>query len=80
MNRKPVASVVSELATLYRVDVVILAECADSRAGLLATLNAAPSRGFRLSTGVSKGITILTRFSREFLRPAFESDHVRSAG
>jgi hypothetical protein len=42
----------------------------------LAALNSAGASGFHLSTGVSRGITILTRFSREFLRPVFESDHI----
>jgi len=59
-----------------KVDVVILAESAISPSSLLATLNSAAGSGFHLSSGVSKGITILTRFSREFLRPVFESDHV----
>ncbi|MGA2882350.1 MAG: endonuclease/exonuclease/phosphatase family protein [Bryobacteraceae bacterium] len=76
INRKAVAQVVAELAMTLKVDVVILAESAISPSSLLATLNSAAGSGFHLSSGVSKGITILTRFSREFLRPVFESDHV----
>lgn len=76
INRKPIANAVAELATIHRTDIVILAECTIDGAHLLAELNAAPGSGYRLSTGISKGITILTRFSREFLRPMHESDHV----
>jgi len=43
---------------------------------LLAALNSGGGTGFHLSTGVSKGVTVLTRFSREFLRPVFESNHI----
>jgi hypothetical protein len=76
INRKPVADVVAELAENYRIDVVMLAESVIAKRRLLATLNSAAGNGFHLSTGVSKGITVLTRFSREFLRPVFESDHI----
>jgi hypothetical protein len=76
INRKPIAGVVAELAVIPKADVVILVECATARSSLLAALNAGPGQGFRLSTGISRGVTILTRFSREFLRPVFESDHV----
>jgi hypothetical protein len=76
VNRKSVANVVAELAATHKADVVILAECATAPAALLSALNGGPGSGFHLSTGVSKGVTILTRFSREFLRPVFESGHV----
>ena len=66
INRKPVADVVAELAEKHQADIVILAESAIARRSLLATLNATAGRGFHLTTGISKGITILTRFSREF--------------
>jgi len=46
------------------------------RADLLVALNSGPSNGFHLSAGISKGITILTRFSREFLKPVFESERI----
>lgn len=67
---------VAELAATHKADVVILAESTIAPRSLLATLNSVAGSGFHLGTGVSKGITILTRFSREFLRPVFESDHV----
>jgi hypothetical protein len=73
INGKPVANVVAELATAHKADVVIRAECRNDRASLLATLNSGTSGGFRLSNGVSKGITISTQFSSDFFRPAFES-------
>jgi endonuclease/exonuclease/phosphatase family metal-dependent hydrolase len=76
INRKPIANVVAELAATQKADVVILAESTLTPRSLLATLNSAAGSGFRLSTGVSKGITILTRFSRDFLRPVHESDHL----
>ena len=76
INRKPVADVVAELAAAQKAEVVILAESVISPRRLLATLNGVAGQGYHLSTGISKGITILTRFSREFLRPVFESDHV----
>jgi hypothetical protein len=75
IDRKSVADVVAELAATHKAEVVVLAESAIALRSLLATLNSAAGRGFHLSTGVSKGVTILTRFSREFLRPVFESDH-----
>ena len=67
---------VAELAEDHRADVVILAESTIAHAGLLTALNRGRGSGFHLSTGVSKGVTILTRFSRDFLRPVFESDHI----
>src|ERR1700722_15686285 len=75
INRKPIADVVSELATVHRSNIVILAESVSPPTDLLASLNSGPGGGFHLSTGVSKGIRILTRFSREFLGAVFESDH-----
>jgi hypothetical protein len=76
ISRKPIADVVSELATVHRSDVVILAEWAIAPDRLLETLNSNPNDGFSLGAGSAKRITILTRFSREFVRPVFESDHI----
>jgi len=70
--RKPLAEVVSSLAEEHRADVVILVECAAEPVDVLLALNAKRSE-FHIAAGLSKGIRIFTRFSREFFRPVFES-------
>jgi hypothetical protein len=43
---------------------------------MLRALNRDHKNGFHFSAGVSKAVLIFTGFSRDFLRPAFESDRV----
>jgi hypothetical protein len=76
INRQPVASLIAELATLHQVDVVVLAESATSKAEMLMVLNRDTANRFRYAPGLSRRITMFTRFSRRFLRPRFESDYL----
>ena len=70
--KKPLAEVISSLAKEHCADVVILVECAVPPLDVLRALNARQSE-FHIAAGLSKGIRIFMRFSREFFRPAFES-------
>lgn len=76
INRKPLADTVADLADADRIDIVILVECDTDPAALLRGLNRSPQSGFHFSAGLSKAVRIFTRFSRDFLRPTFESDRV----
>jgi len=76
VNRKPLSPVVAELADEHRADIVVLAEAGDDPATLLQDLNAKETGGFHFPIGLSSYVTIYTRFSRDFLRPVFESDRV----
>jgi exonuclease III len=76
VNRKPLADVVADLADVHRADVVMLAESHTEPAAVLQVLNAGRRGGFHFPTGMSKGVTIFTRFSRDFLQPRFESERV----
>lgn len=67
---------IADLADEHEIDVIILAESAVESASLLRMLNRDPLVGFHLTDGSCKGITIFTRFSRDFLQKAFESDRV----
>jgi len=68
--------VIAELADEHKIDVIILAESEMDPNLLLRTLNRDPTAGFHLTAGNCRRITIFTRFSRDFLRRAFESDHI----
>lgn len=76
INRKPLAPVIADLAHEQQVDVVVLIECDIESNVLLTELNSPERNDFHLAPGLSQGIRILTRFSRDFLRPVFESDRV----
>jgi exonuclease III len=76
INRKPLADVVADLVEEQKSDVVMLAECDIKPALILRSLNRDPLGAFHISVGVSNAVLIFTRFSREFLHPAFESDRV----
>lgn len=76
INRKPLAPVIADLAREQQVDVVVLVECNIESHILLTALNGMDGSDFHLAPGVNKKIRIFTRFSREFLRPVFESDRV----
>lgn len=75
INRKPLLDLVGVLAAEHQVDVLILAECKLPAGLLLKSLNRA-SPGFRFPMSLCESIKIFTRFSRQFLRPKYESDRV----
>jgi len=76
INRKPLAGLVAELAEIQRIDVVVLAECDTDPSTMLLSLNRSPEAGFHFPTGLSRRVTVFTRFSREFLQPAYESERI----
>jgi hypothetical protein len=76
INRKPLAGLVAELAEIQRIDVVVLAECDTDPSAILLSLNRSPEAGFHFPTGLSRRVTVFTRFSREFLQPVYESERV----
>lgn len=76
IGRKPLAPVIAELAQEQRADIVALVECNIESHVLLAALNATGRSDFHLAPGLSKAIHIFIRFSRDFLRPVYESDRV----
>lgn len=77
INRKPLATLVANLAEIHEIDVVVLAECDTDPATMLQTLNRPPGSGFHYpNAGLCRKITVFTRFSREFLEPVWESERV----
>jgi hypothetical protein len=76
INRKPLAPVIADQAHDQQVDLLVLVECNIESHVLLAALNGMGRSDFHLAAGLSRGIRILIRFSRDFLRPVFESDRV----
>jgi exonuclease III len=76
INRKPLAKAVADLALADQIDVVILVECEVDPVTLLLALNSETGSDFHYSPGNSKAIRIFTRFSRDFLRPIWESDRI----
>jgi exonuclease III len=76
VNRKSLGDVIADLADEHRIDVIILAESEIEPNSLLRTLNHDPTVGFHLTAGNCRRITIFTRFSRDFLRPTFETERI----
>jgi len=76
INRKPLADAVAELAEEHAVDIVVLVESDLDPRAMLRTLNTRRRGEFHLPRGLSKRVTIFTRFSRQFLRPTFESGYI----
>jgi hypothetical protein len=76
INRKPLAELVAQLADVHAIDVLILAESGVKTELLLRALNSSTKRTFHYPVGLSKYITIFTRFSRDFLQPSFESERI----
>ena len=76
INRKTLADVVAELADEHRVDVVVLAESTGTPSALLQALNTGGRSEYHFPEGHSKYVTILTRFSREYLQPVSEAGRV----
>jgi hypothetical protein len=72
-GRRPLARLVADAAHLFRVDVLILAECSISGADLLAALNR-ESADYQLTFSANDNLRVLTRFHAEFLNPTAESD------
>jgi len=67
---------VADLAEIHDTDVVVLVECATDPSSMLQALNRGPETGFHYPGGLSRHITVFTRFSPEFLQPIFESERI----
>ncbi len=76
INQKPLENVIKALVDEHQVDVLILAECNISPAVMLRTLNPEPPAEFNLPVSLCEKIVIYTRFAREFLEPAFETNRL----
>ena len=74
INRKPLAGLVATLADQHKVDVLILAESGIRPALLLERLNQSPHASYQFQWSLTKGISIFTRFSGNFIRPVFDQD------
>jgi endonuclease/exonuclease/phosphatase family metal-dependent hydrolase len=77
INRKPLAPVIADLAHEQRADIVALVECDIESHVLLKALNSAEGGDFHLAHGLSKGIRIFTRFSRNFVTQIFDGESER---
>jgi hypothetical protein len=73
VGRKPLAGLVADLAEEHSIDVLVLAECGIEPATLLPILNRT-SAAFHFPRSLVEKIAIYTKFSPEFLQPAFESE------
>jgi hypothetical protein len=76
INRKPLAEAVADLAEAHAVDVVVLAQSTTEPGNLIQALNTSRTGGFQFPMGLSRYVTIFTRFSQEFTQPIFESERV----
>lgn len=79
INRKPLAPVIADLAHEQRADIVALVECNIEPHVLLTALNSVEGSEFHLAPGLSKGIRIFSRFSRDFLTQMFDEERERLA-
>ena len=75
-HKNSLTQAISDLAHQHNVDVLILAESDINVNKLLAELNAADAPHFQFTFGLCKRIKIYTKFSREFIKPVFESDRL----
>ena len=75
-NKKDVRELIASLATTHQVDVIILAECGTPSSALLTIVNERSNGEYHLPDSVCSAITIITRFSRNFLTPKFETDRL----
>jgi len=73
IGERPIAGLIAEAARLFRIDVLMLAECSISDPELLMALNR-DSADYQLTFSATDGIRVLTRFHAEFIRPAAEGD------
>ena len=76
LNKKPLASIVTNLARQHEVDVIILAECEIAPAVMLKALNRDETQFHFSSDSLCEKIAIYTRFSRQFLKPKFETNRI----
>jgi len=76
IHKNSLNKAISNLAHQYNVDVLILAESDANVNKLLEELNAAEAPHFQFTFGMCRKIQIFTRFSREFIKPVFESDRL----
>jgi len=76
VHKNSLTQTISDLAHQHNVDVLILAESDTNVNKLLAELNAADAPHFQFTFGLCKRIKIYTKFSREFIKPVFESDRL----
>ncbi len=74
INRKPIEQIVANLAVKHKIDVLVLAENRILPETLLRTLNQGSSQ-YHIPLSNCEGIVICSRFSRNFFKPVFETDH-----
>ena len=75
INRRPLESLVAEIASSQRVDLLMLAECDIHPTALLDILNAARPM-FRYIPVLSRGFELFATFSPDFLTPLYDSDKI----
>ena len=75
-NRKELLEPIADLARAHRIDVLILAECDIAVKLLLERLNRDSPAEFHFPPSLCEKIRIFTRFSRRFLKPAWESERM----
>jgi hypothetical protein len=75
LNRKPLATLIADLAEEHRIDLIILAECEVDPATMLRTLNRTSAR-FYLTKGLCPYIAIYVGFPGQFTQTTFESERI----
>lgn len=77
LKRKPLLEFISNLASRYEIDVILLAECTIAPSVLLKVLNRDGVAVYHYAPGyVSGKIEIFTRFSDKFLQPIYDEDRL----
>lgn len=77
LNRKPLQTIVANLALRYEVDVIMLAECSITPDALLRTLNPPGTSEYQYAPSPGcKKIKVFTRFSSEFIPAISETDRL----
>jgi hypothetical protein len=76
LNRKPLASIVANLARRHEVDVLMLTECEIPTRVMLRQLNRGKTEFHFSFDSLCEKIAIYTRFPSQFLAPEFEKDRM----
>ena len=72
LNRKPLQTVISKIASQREVDVIILTECYIPSDALLRALNYSDTSEYYYPPGLCQGVRIFTRFPEQYILPKFE--------
>ena len=77
LNKKPLHTLVANIALLHQVDVVMLVECSVEASLILKTLNRGRTADYHYAPSIGcEKVEIFTRFPYDFILPIFETSRL----